>query len=98
MSSIHQNYKLEMRKYQPEDYQLVRELFSNGIMEHAATAIFDGINGSKPTTQLSHIFILVICLVLGTSTASPFNGIYLFMLYEAFHMSVIFLLFKAYVK
>ena len=61
--SIHQNYKLEMRKYQPEDYQLVRELFSNGIMEHAATSIFDGINGTKPKTQLSHIFIIKVILL-----------------------------------
>ena len=98
MSSVFPNYKLEMRKYQPEDYQLVRDLFSKGIMEHALTAIFDGVNGTKPKTQLSHVLILVTCLVLGTSSASPFNGIYLFMLYEAFHMSVIYLLFKAYVK
>lgn len=39
-----------------------------------------------------------ICFILGTSVHSFLTGIYTFILFEAIHMSLIYVMFKAYVK
>ena len=76
--SYHKNqkYGLELRKYIPEDYEPVRQMFSNGIVEHAATAIFDGINGVKPKTRFLQQFICLgsYCGSVGRVVASNSRG------------------------
>jgi hypothetical protein len=98
MTSLKLKYNLEMRKYEPRDYEMVRKLFSNGIMEHAVTAIADGLNGTKPKTQIWHFTMCIACLAFGTVYSTILNGIYFFLIYEALHTSLIYYFFKAYVK
>lgn len=98
MASLYEKYKLEIRKYQPEDHEQVREVFSNGITEHAMTAIIDGVNGTRPRTRIFHFSVFLTCLLLGISYSTFLNGIYFFLVFEALHMSAIYYLFKAYVE
>ena len=98
MASLYDKYKLEIRKYQPEDHDQVREVFSNGITEHAMTAIIDGLNGTRPRTRIFHFSVFLICLVLGITYLSFLNGIYIFLVFEALHMTAIYYLFKVYVE
>ena len=73
-------------------------MFFNGTVEHAATAIFDGMNGAKPATRRFHILVFVACLVLGLIYSSILNGLYVFLMLEALHMSLIYYSFKAYAE
>ena len=73
-------------------------MFFKGTVEHAATAIFDGLNGTKPATRRFHFSVFLLCLLFGLFYSSILNALYFFLLFEALLMSLIYYSFKAYAE
>ena len=91
------NSKLQIRNYNVEDYEIVRQIFGNGIKESYWPAWRRSWNGDAPSTLIFHLSLVLSCLLVSTYL-SAWIGIIAFVVYQAIHFSFLYQFYYGYAQ